>query len=205
MTTGERALKRCFDLTFSLAGLVALGWLIALTCLIATVETRRFGIFSQERIGLHGRRFRLHKTRTMREIEGRTTTVTRNDDPRITPIGRLLRKTKLDELPQLWDVLRGEMSFVGPRPDVPGFADQLRGEDRVILSVRPGITGPATLRFRNEEELLAAQDDPDRYNRSVIYPEKVRLNREYVEQYSFFGDLYYIYCTLAGRSVGTAS
>jgi lipopolysaccharide/colanic/teichoic acid biosynthesis glycosyltransferase len=110
-----------------------------------------------------------------------------------------LRTAKIDELPQLLNVLVGQMSFVGPRPDVPGFADALVGAERVILSVRPGITGPATLRFRNEEEILSLQSDPEAYNREVIFPEKVRLNRQYVESYSFWADLKYIYLTVAGR------
>src|SRR5688572_8920989 len=117
------------------------------------------------------------------------TVVTTEHDPRITPLGRWFRKTKLDELPQLINVLLGQMSLVGPRPDVPGFADQLSGEDRIILSVHPGMTGPATLRFRYEEQELARQVNPERYNRDVIYPEKVRLNREYVESYSFTKDI----------------
>jgi hypothetical protein len=118
------------------------------------------------------------------------------NDPRITRIGRLLRKTKLDELPQLVHVLFGQMSFVGPRPDVPGYADKLKGEDRVILSVRPGITGPATLKYRDEEALLAAQDDPERYNNEVLWPDKVRLNRQYVQNWSFWTDIRLILKTL---------
>lgn len=124
------------------------------------------------------------------------TTVTTDTDPRITRLGRFFRKTKLDELPQLIHVLLGQMSFVGPRPDVPGFADNLSGDDRIILSVRPGITGPATLKYRNEESILAGQDDPERYNDEVIFPDKVRLNKEYVENYSFRKDIKYIWQTI---------
>jgi lipopolysaccharide/colanic/teichoic acid biosynthesis glycosyltransferase len=122
--------------------------------------------------------------------------VTTSNDPRITAIGRFFRRTKIDELPQLINVLFGQMGFVGPRPDVPGFADELCGADRIILTVRPGITGPATLRFRNEEEELAAQPDPERFNREVIFVEKVRLNREYVENFSLLKDVRYILLTL---------
>ncbi len=117
-------------------------------------------------------------------------------DPRITPLGRRLRHWKVDELPQLFNVLVGQMSFVGPRPDVPGFADVLSGEERVILSVRPGITGPATLKYRDEELLLAAMEDPERYNREVIFPDKVRLNHDYVLHWSFTMDLVYLWRTI---------
>ncbi len=119
----------------------------------------------------------------MKNVEGLDTTVTSSKDPRITKFGQFLRRTKLDELPQLWNVLKGDMSLVGPRPDVSGFADQLTGEDRIILSIRPGITGLATLTFRKEEELLANQKNPERYNREVIWPEKVRLNKLYIKKY----------------------
>ena len=110
-----------------------------------------------------------------------------------------LRKYKLDELPELWDVFIGNMSFVGPRPDVPGYADRLQGDDRIILTLRPGITGPATLKYRNEEELLAKVDDPVRYNDEVIYPDKVRINRYYATHYSFWQDIRMICCTVLGR------
>jgi lipopolysaccharide/colanic/teichoic acid biosynthesis glycosyltransferase len=138
----------------------------------------------------------------MQDDRNVTTTVTTAVDPRVTSYGKILRKMKLDELPQLVNVLVGDMSFVGPRPDVPGFADRLTGPDRIILSVRPGITGPATLKYRNEEELLAAQPDPEMYNREVIFPDKVRINREYVEHYSFLADMKYILLTLFGRRDG---
>jgi len=123
-------------------------------------------------------------------------TVTTLQDPRITPVGAFLRRWKLDELPQLWNVLVGKMSFVGPRPDVQGYADTLTGADRIILTARPGITGPATLKYRNEEALLAKQSNPEHYNREVIWPDKVQLNRGYVKNYSFKRDLYYIWQTV---------
>jgi lipopolysaccharide/colanic/teichoic acid biosynthesis glycosyltransferase len=113
-------------------------------------------------------------------------------------LGRFWRKTKIDELPQLINVLKGDMSFVGPRPDVPGYADKLEGEDRIVLSVRPGITGPATLKYRDEEALLAGQKDPERYNNEVIWPDKVRINKEYIKSYSFKNDLVYIAKTIFG-------
>ncbi len=117
-------------------------------------------------------------------------------DPRITTLGKLFRKIKIDELPQLVNVLFGHMSLVGPRPDVPGFADRLKGDDRIILSVRPGITGPATINFRNEEKLLTKYGDFERYNREILFPQKVKLNRKYIENYTFWLDVKYIAVTI---------
>ena len=149
-------------------------------------------------MGRNGRRFRVIKLRTMRMDPAVNTTVTTSADARITPVGRLLRRTKIDELPQLINILKGDMSFVGPRPDVPGFADALEGEDRIILGVRPGITGPATLKYRDEEMLLANAEDPEAYNREVLWPDKVRINREYVQNWSFRRDVQYIWKTILG-------
>lgn len=120
-------------------------------------------------------------------------------ESRITPLGAKLRKYKLDELPELWNVLIGDMSFVGPRPDVPGYADELTGEEREVLKLRPGITGPASLKYRNEEEILATVDDPQQYNDQVIFPDKVRINRYYLHHYSFLMDLKLILATVFGR------
>ncbi len=195
LTPARAAGKRAFDLVLALGGLLAVGWLLLPAWLAAGWDTGRNGFFLQERIGRGGRRFRVIKLRTMRELPGPASTVTAAGDVRITPLGRLLRRSKLDELPQLINVVAGEMSLVGPRPDVPGFADRLRGGDRIILTVRPGITGPATLKYRDEERLLARVADPEAYNREVIYPDKVRLNRRYVEEWSFAKDLHYIWRT----------
>ena len=194
----DAALKRGFDVFGSALGLLLTFWLIALAWLVATVDTRANGFFTQERVGRYGRRFSVVKLRTMQVDPAVNTTVTTAGDARITPVGRLLRRAKLDELPQLINVLKGDMSFVGPRPDVPGFADTLEGEDRIILTVRPGITGPATLKYRDEEALLAGADDPEAYNRDVIYPDKVRINREYVQNWSFRRDVQYIWKTILG-------
>lgn len=174
------------------------GWLIAIAALVARVDTGESGIFSQERVGRNGRLFRVFKIRTMRSSENLQTTVTTVDDERITRSGRLFRKTKIDELPQLVNVLIGNMSFVGPRPDVPGFADMLNGEDRAILKLRPGITGPATLYYRDEESLLAQSDNPELFNRSVIFPQKVKMNLDYIRNYSLLGDISYILRTVFG-------
>jgi lipopolysaccharide/colanic/teichoic acid biosynthesis glycosyltransferase len=198
LTLTQRFMKRGFDILVSLLGLTMLWWLILLLIVAATYDTRQFGLFSQTRIGRHGRHFSLLKIRTMRHIPNVSTTVTTSSDPRITAFGALLRRLKLDELPQLLNVLIGDMSFVGPRPDVSGFADRLKGDDRLILTIRPGITGPATLHYRNEEELLAVQPDPESYNRDVIYPTKVRLTREYIENYSLVLDIRCMIRTLTG-------
>jgi lipopolysaccharide/colanic/teichoic acid biosynthesis glycosyltransferase len=122
--------------------------------------------------------------------------ITTAADNRITPVGRFLRRFKLDELPQLWNVLIGNMSFVGPRPDVPGYADKLQGDARKILELRPGITGPATLYFRNEEDLLASASNPKEYSDTVIWPKKVELNLAYLEHWGFWKDLGYLLITI---------
>ena len=162
----------------------------------ATIDTRKRGFFTQNRIGQYGNSFKVIKIRTMRDIRGISTNVTTLHDPRITKIGGFFRKNKIDELPQLINVFLGKMSFVGPRPDVSGFADKLNGDDKIVLSIKPGITGPASLKYRHEEELLAKQADPEKYNREVLFPDKVRLNREYIENYSFWRDMKYIWKTV---------
>lgn len=191
-------IKRIFDFLLSVSGLVVTGWLILLAWILASIDTRTNGFFMQKRVGRHGRLFRVIKIRTMRPGASDGSTVTTSNDPRITALGKFWRRTKIDELPQLINVLLGQMSFVGPRPDVPGYADRLHGEARILLSVRPGITGPATLKYRNEEEILAAQNDPERYNREVIWPDKVRLNIEYIHNWSLARDLQYIFKTIFG-------
>ncbi len=190
--------KRGFDIGLSAVGLMMSGWLILLAWVAASLDTRSNGFFTQCRVGKDGRTFTVVKIKTMRPSRELTTTVTRTGDPRITPLGRFFRRTKIDELPQLWNVLMGDMSFVGPRPDVPGFADALEGEERLLLSIRPGITGPATLKYRNEEDLLAGADDPEAYNREVIWPDKVRLNLSYIRDWRLMDDLRYIWRTVVG-------
>lgn len=198
LTPIQGGIKRGFDIALALVGLLLTFWLIAIAWVLAAVDTRASGFFRQQRVGRNGRLFRVVKIRTMRVGAGISTTVTTSHDARITPLGRFWRRTKIDELPQLINVLRGEMSFVGPRPDVPGFADKLEGEERIVLSVRPGITGPATLKYRNEEEILAGVEDPEAYNRDVIFPDKVAINRKYVEEWSFANDIRLILRTIFG-------
>jgi lipopolysaccharide/colanic/teichoic acid biosynthesis glycosyltransferase len=199
LTPLQATSKRAFDMLLAAIGLAITCWLIALAWLTATFETGANGFFTQRRVGQSGRQFTIIKIRTMRS-DCAVSSVTVSGDPRITRLGRIWRKLKIDELPQLFNVLVGQMSFVGPRPDVPGFADKLKGKDRIILTVRPGITGPATLKYRNEEDLLASVEDPEDYNREIIYPDKLRLNREYVENWSFRRDIHYIWATISGEN-----
>ena len=191
-------LKRLFDFLLSLFGLIISGLIIFVAWIIASIETKSNGFFIQKRVGKNGKLFNLYKIKTMNKVEGIDTTITSINDVRITKSGKFFRYAKIDELPQLWNVLKGEMSFVGPRPDVEGYADQLEGEDRLILSIRPGITGPASLKYKNEEEVLSGQDDPKEYNDKVIWPDKVRINKEYIENWSLRHDIQYIIKTVIG-------
>jgi len=196
MTKRQIFLKRIFDVFFSTLVLFCFSPIIILAIIVASIDTKAWGIFSQIRVGRHGKLFRIYKVRTMRINPLIQTNVTTRNDPRITKIGCFLRKMKIDELPQLLNVFLGHMSLVGPRPDVPGFLDCLTGEDKVLLTIRPGITGPATLRYRDEELVLQRQNNPGQYNREVIFPEKVRINKEYIRTYRFGKDLYYIWKTI---------
>ncbi len=188
--------KRVFDLFFAVLGIGLFWWLIIIAAFLAWRNTGENGFFAQDRVGQFGENFKVIKIRTMKSASGQNTTVTTSNDPRITSLGKFFRKTKVDELPQLFNVLLGQMSFVGPRPDVSGFADLLEGEDKIILSLKPGITGPATLAYRNEEELLASVENPEEYNKNVIFPDKVRLNKEYLSNYTLFTDIKYIFATI---------
>ncbi len=192
--------KRIFDLTIAILGLIILAVPMALIAISIRIASGSPILFTQERVGKGGQIFYVKKFRTMsvRSVEDSSITVA--GDSRVTAIGSYLRRWKLDELPQLWNVLVGEMSLVGPRPDVPGYADKLQGDDRKLLLLRPGITGPATLAYRNEEEILAKVSDPVQYNNEIIYPDKVRINLEYMEKCSLMQDLKYILETMGGRS-----
>ncbi len=196
MKNFDSILKRMMDLFASFFGLIILSPVIFFAWLIASFEVRGNGFFSQSRIGKNGKPFRLIKIKTMQTIDNFKSTVTTKDDPRITFSGKLFRRAKIDELPQLWNVFCGDMSLVGPRPDVKGFADQLKGDERLILTVRPGITGPASIEFKDEEEILASKTNPEKYNKEVIYPKKVQLNLDYIRNWTLLGDLKYILKTL---------
>ena len=192
-------LKWIFDRGMALVGLAFL-WPV-LTVVAILIKIKMPGgpvLFVQKRVGRHGRLFTMHKFRSMTVSHGGSS-VSVAGEARITPLGAVLRKYKLDELPELWDVFVGNMSFVGPRPDVPGYADLLQGDDRRILELRPGITGPASLKYRDEEELLAKVANPVEYNDKVIFPDKVRINLYYLDHYSFIKDIQMIVCTVLGK------
>ena len=231
-------LKWLFDRVASLLGLIVLSPLFLTIAILIKIKMPGGPIFFiQKRVGKDGMYFDYHKFRTMIPVknnEGSTgkkgdkgwSTVSVAGDNRITLLGSKLRHYKLDELPGLWDVFIGKMSFVGPRPDVPGYADKLTGDDRDVLKLRPGITGPATLKYRLEDEYLAkarelayglpltayciAKEDMEKmsdqevavwYNDNVIYPDKVRLNCYYYRHYSFLKDIQMILCTVLGRKM----
>ena len=206
-------LKFIFDRIVSLIGLLILWPVLIIVAILVKIKMPGGPVFFvQQRVGKEGKLFSCHKFRTM-TVKHNGSTVSVAGDSRITPLGAKLRHYKLDELPGLWDVLRGKMSFVGPRPDVPGYADKLTGDDRDILKLRPGITGPATLKYRLEDEMIAeyvarkqqegdtreAQAIAEEYNDTVIYPDKVRINCYYYRHYSFVKDIQMIFCTVLGK------
>ena len=208
-------LKWIFDRVVALLGLLCLWPLLLVTAVMVKVKMPGGPAFlCQKRVGKDGKLFTCHKFRTM-TVKHNGSTVSVAGDSRITPFGATLRHYKIDELPGLWDVLIGNMSFVGPRPDVPGYADKLRGTDRDVLKLRPGITGPATLKYRLEDEMIseyvakkqregdtrAMQEIAVEYNDTVIYPDKVRLNYYYYHHYSFIKDIEMIFATVLGRKV----
>ena len=208
-------LKWIFDRAVSFIGLLFL-WPVLLVVAILVKIKMPGGpaFFVQKRVGKDGKLFDCHKFRTM-TVKHNGSTVSVAGDSRITPLGAKLRHWKLDELPGLWDVLIGNMSFVGPRPDVPGYADQLKGDDRRVLQLRPGITGPATLKYRLEDEMISEyvaqkqaagdtrpmQEIAVEYNDTVIFPDKVRLNLYYLDHYTFVKDFQMILCTVFGKKM----
>ena len=203
MNRRQAAIKRGFDLGLAIPAFLLASPIIFTVFVLASMDTRTNGFFVQKRVGKSGRLFPVLKIRTMRrETHGGSPVVTASS-ARITALGGVWRKTNIDELPQLVNIILGHMSFVGPRPDVPGYADQLRGEDREVLGVRPGITGPASLKYRDEEEILDSQPDPQAYNDEVIWPDKVRINLEYVRNWSLVKDIGYIVRTIfdTGRDI----
>lgn len=191
-------IKRSFDFVVSFVGLCATCWLILIAWLIASIETKSNGFFIQQRVGKDGKLFNVIKIKTMKQIKGIDTTITSSNDSRITKSGKFFRNSKIDELPQLWNVFIGEMSFVGPRPDVSGYADNLEADDRIVLTIRPGITGPASIKYKNEEEILSKQEDSKWYNDNVIWPDKVKINKEYIRNWSLKKDIEYIVKTITG-------
>ena len=187
--------KRLFDIVASLLGLLVLFPFLLVIALLIKIYMPGPVLFIQKRAGKRGPPFSIYKYRSMIVNHGGST-VSIKGETRITPMGSVLRKYKLDELPELWNVLKGDMSFVGPRPDMPEYASKLVGEERKILELRPGITGPASLKYSNEEELLAKVSNPQKYNDKVLWPDKVRINLDYYYHRSFFGDLRIIFKTI---------
>ena len=198
MTYWGRFIKRIFDIILSIIGILLTFWIIFISFIIASIETKSFGIFIQKRVGKDAKKFSVFKIKTMKSIDGVDTTITTANDMRITQSGKFFRDTKIDELPQFFNVLFGSMSFVGPRPDVEGYADKLKGQDRLLLTVRPGITGPASIKYKNEEELLSKQVNPKEYNDKVIWIDKVVINLEYIKNWSLKKDIQYIIKTVIG-------
>ena len=194
-------LKSIFDRTASFFGLVFLfPVLIVVGILIRIKMPGGPIIFKQRRVGQHGQLFTMYKFRSM-TVGHSGSSVSVKGESRITPLGAKLRKYKLDELPELWNVLIGDMSLVGPRPDVPGYADKLEGENRRMLLLKSGITGPASLKYRNEEEILAEQENPQKYNDAVLFPDKVQINIEYLDNWSFWNDIKIIIYTVLGKDL----
>lgn len=193
-------LKRVFDFTAALFGMLLLWPLLFVIAILMKIYMPGPIFFTQKRVGQHGKLFTMIKLRTMKVNHGGNS-ISVKGESRITPLGATMRKYKLDELPGLWNVFRGDMSFVGPRPDVPGYADKLEGDDRKVLLLKPGITGPASMKYSNEEEILALQDDPVKYNDEVIYPDKVRINLAYLKHQSFCLDLKIIIYTVLRKKL----
>ena len=193
--------KFIFDRGAALFGLISLSPVLLIVAILIRVKMPGGPvIFTQKRVGQHGKLFTMNKFRSM-TVSHNGSTVSVKGESRITPLGANLRKYKLDELPELWNVLIGDMSFVGPRPDVPGYADKLEGDDRRMLLLKPGITGPASLKYRNEEELLAEQENPKKYNDEVLFPDKVRINIEYLDNWSFWNTIKIIIYTVLGKDL----
>lgn len=193
----NRFIKRLFDIVVSFLGLIVTLPIILISALLVRINYKESGFFTQNRIGMNGKMFKIIKIKTMSSKINYKTTVTTDNDPRITKLGRFYRKTKIDELPQLINVLKGEMSFVGPRPDVEELIYSIDEEKRrAFLSIRPGITGPASIKYKNEEEILAKEKNPEIYNKEIIFPDKVDINEKYIKSYSITKDVKYIINTI---------
>lgn len=193
--------KYLFDRIMAFVGLIVLSPVLLVVWMLIRVKMPDGpAVFTQKRVGKDGKLFTMYKFRSM-SAHHSGSTVSVAGESRITPLGAKLRRYKLDELPELWNVLIGDMSFVGPRPDVPGYADKLEGDDRRVLQLRPGITGPASLKYRDEEVLLASQANPQEFNDKVIYPDKVCINLYYLDHYSFLADIKMIFATVLGKRI----
>jgi lipopolysaccharide/colanic/teichoic acid biosynthesis glycosyltransferase len=198
VTLKDKLIKRIFDIFAALFGLLFSVPITMVAWIFAAFETKSNGFFIQSRVGLSGKLINVIKIKTMKNTSLHRSSITTESVAEITKSGAFFRKYKIDELPQLWNVLKGDMSFVGPRPDVPGYADVLAGDDRIVLTIRPGITGPASIKYKNEEELLLWQENPKQYNDEVIWPDKVNINKKYIKDYTFIKDVKYIIQTIRG-------
>jgi lipopolysaccharide/colanic/teichoic acid biosynthesis glycosyltransferase len=195
LTGNQQIVKRIFDISISIVILPFVIIPLVLLFVFATLDTGKNGLFVQKRIGRLGLPFNLYKIRSLKGEDHTDAVAIKQNE---TKFGSWLRRSKLDELPQFFNVLRGDMSLVGPRPDVAGYADLLKGEDRIILVVRPGITGPATLKYKDEDKLLLQQSDPKAYNDSVLWPDKVAINKDYVKNWSLQKDIGYLLASVKG-------
>jgi lipopolysaccharide/colanic/teichoic acid biosynthesis glycosyltransferase len=177
-------IKRLFDFAFSLIFILILSWVIFLLFILSSIIFKSFGIFFQERIGQYGKKFIIYKLKSM------------NNEKKTNNFGFFIRKYKLDELPQLFNILKGEMSFVGPRPDIEGYYDKLQGEERKILTLKPGLTCEASIKYNNEDYILKQQKNPKQFNDTIIFPDKLKMNLEYYNNHNFFVDLQIIFKTI---------
>ena len=189
-------MKVIFDYVMAICGVIFLTPLLVIVAILIKLTSKGNVFYTQGRIGRYGKSFTIIKFRSMTVDHGYSNTVTVGGDMRITKFGAFMRKYKLDELPELLNILKGDMSFVGPRPDIPGYADNLKGEDRKILNLRPGITGVASLKYANEEKILSAQKDPIKFHDEVIYPDKVKLNLDYYYNNNLWVDIKIIFATI---------
>ena len=193
-------IKYIFDRIFSLIGLVVLSPFILVIYIIHKIRMSKGDfLYRQVRVGKDAKLFRIFKIRTLADNSEIGGSVTVADDERILPFGKWLRESKVDTFLELINILIGDMSFVGPRPDVPGYADALEGDDRVILKMRPGLTGPASIKYRHEDRILAQQSDPKKYNDEVIWPDKVKINKEYYQNWSIWKDISILWQTVFGK------
>ncbi len=189
-------IKNIFDFSSAFMGLIFLSPILLITAILIKIKMPDGKIiFKQQRVGKDGKLFTIYKFRTM-SANHNGSSISVAGQARITPLGAKLRKYKIDELPELWNILTGTMSFVGPRPDVPGYADKLTGENRKILELKPGLTGPASIKYANEEEILAKVDNPIEYNDKVIFPDKVKINLDYYYNHNLLLDIKYIFKTI---------
>lgn len=196
----EMVFKTIFDRIFSFIGILIIWPVLLIIAILIKLKMPGPILFKQKRVGKNGKLFIMYKFRTM-VVNHSQSSISVKGESRITPLGSKLRKYKLDELPELWNIFIGDMSFVGPRPDVPGYADKLEGEDRIILSIKPGITGPASLKYRDEEELLSQQENPKYFNDNVLYPDKININKLYIKNWTFLTDIKIIFCTIFNKDL----